>query len=116
MELVKTPEFRTLLTADTGFNIEDWLVARHDDIRADVLKVAHHGSKYASDDAFLRAVDPAVAVIEVGAKNTYGQPGPSTLARLASATDAVVFRTDRDGTVEIYPEDGKLRVVEGKEP
>lgn len=114
VELVRTPQFSTLLTADTGFNVEDWLVAQGDDLRADVLKVGHHGSKYSSDDQFLRAVDPHVAAIEVGAHNTYGHPGSSTLARLASSTDAIVVRTDRDGTIEVYPEDGKLKVITEK--
>ncbi|HVO28431.1 MAG TPA: MBL fold metallo-hydrolase [Candidatus Paceibacterota bacterium] len=114
VELVRTPQFSTLLTADTGFNVEDWLVAQGGSIHADVLKVGHHGSKYASGDAFLRAVDPEVAVIEVGAKNTYGHPGSSTLARIASDTGARLFRTDQDGTVEVYEADGRLRVVKGK--
>jgi competence protein ComEC len=114
VELVRTPQFRTLLTADTGFNVEDWLLAQGEDIRADVLKVGHHGSKYSSGDAFLRAVNPEIAVIEVGAKNTYGHPGLSTLARLASSTHALVVRTDQKGTVEIYPEDGKLKILEEK--
>jgi competence protein ComEC len=114
IELVRTPEFRTLLTADTGFNVEDWLVANHLDIRADVLKVGHHGSAYSSGNAFLHAVHPELAAIEVGAKNTYGHPGSSTLARLASDTDALIVRTDRDGTVEVYPEDGKLKVKKEK--
>lgn len=115
VELVKTPKFHTLLTADIGFNVEDWLVANHYDIRADVLKVPHHGSKYSSGDTFLRAVAPRVAVIEVGAKNTYGHPGSSTLARLASDTDAMVLRTDKNGTIEVYPDgSGKLKVIKEK--
>ena len=114
VELIKTPEFRTLLTADIGFNVEDWLVANHIDIRADVLKVPHHGSKYSSGDEFLRAVNPRVAVIEVGANNTYGHPGSSTLARLASSTDALIFRTDKNGTVEVYPEGEKLKIKKEK--
>jgi competence protein ComEC len=114
VELIKTPEFRTLLTADTGFNVEDWLLTDHDDIRADVLKVGHHGSKYASGDDFLRAVNPSVAVIEVGVHNTYGHPGSSTLARLASSTSALVLRTDQNGTVEVYPENGKLKIIKEK--
>jgi beta-lactamase superfamily II metal-dependent hydrolase len=59
-------------------------------------------------------VNPEVAVIEVGAKNTYGQPASSTLARLASSTDTMVLRTDQNGTVEIYPEDGKLKIIKEK--
>lgn len=125
VELIKTPQFRTLLTADIGFNVEDWLVAQSKtasggagtaaDIRADVLKVPHHGSKYSSGDAFLRAVNPEVAVIEVGAHNTYGHPGSSTLARLTSDTNALVLRTDRNGTIEVYPDgDGKLKIIKEK--
>jgi competence protein ComEC len=114
VEMVQTESFRALFTADTGFNIEDWLVANARDLHADILKVPHHGSKYASNDAFLRAVDPAVAVIEVGAKNTYGHPGAATLARIASSTHAAVFRTDQNGTIEIFSENGKLKVARGK--
>ncbi len=113
VELVKTPGFRTLLTADTGFNIEDYLVQNHFDIKADVLKVGHHGSKYSSGDAFLSAVDPKIAVIEVGAHNTYGHPTKEALARLASTT-AKIFRTDQNGMVEIMAKGGKLKVFTEK--
>jgi competence protein ComEC len=114
VEMIKTENFRALFTADIGFNVEDWLVMSAKDIRADILKVPHHGSKYSSGDAFLRAVDPSVAVIEVGTKNVYGQPGAATLARLASSTRAEVFRTDQNGTVEIRYDSGKLRVEREK--
>lgn len=114
VELVKTPGWKELLTADIGFNVEDLLLANHDDIRVDILKVPHHGSKYSSGDAFLRTVYPRAAVIEVGAHNTYGHPGKETLARLASSTNAKVFRTDRDGTVEIWSEGDTLRISKAK--
>ncbi|MFG3558691.1 ComEC/Rec2 family competence protein [Micromonospora sp. NPDC047557] len=64
-------------------------------LRADVLKVAHHGSAY-QDDGFLAAVRPAVALVPVGAGNTYGHPSPALLARL-SRDGARVLRTDTDG-------------------
>ena len=111
VELIKTPAFRTLLTADIGFNVEDYLVQNGYDIRADVLKVPHHGSNYSSGDTFLRAVDPKIAVIEVGAHNTYGHPGKRALARLASSTTAEVLRTDQKGTITVYAEGGKLKVL-----
>jgi competence protein ComEC len=114
VELVKTPHFTALLTADTGFNVEDFLLASHENLRADVLKIAHHGSKYASDDAFLRAVDPKVAVVEVATKNTFGQPASSTLARIASSTNAQIFRTDRDGTIAVWAGDGTIEVSKEK--
>ena len=68
--------------------------------RVDLLKVAHHGSRTASTDAFLDTVTPAVAVTSSGAGNRYGHPAPETLDRLA-ARGAKVFRTDRDGSVTV---------------
>jgi len=97
-----------LFMADTDIPLEKDIMGRFD-LRADILKVAHHGSKYSSSAPFLAAVNPAVAVIEVG-KNTYGHPTPATLARLASSTAATVFRTDRNGNVDVAVEGGMLRV------
>ncbi len=114
VEMLKTPHFRALFTADIGLNVEDWLAASVPDLRADILKVPHHGSKYSSGEVFLRAVDPAVAVIEVGVKNTYGQPGAATLSRIASSTGAAIFRTDQNGTVEVSYDAGRLRVSREK--
>lgn len=114
VEMIRTAHFRALFTADIGFNIENWLTADIKDLHADILKVPHHGSRYSSGDAFLRAVDPSVAVIEVGAKNVYGHPGAATLARLASSTRAMVFRTDQNGNVEVYYKNGKLKVEREK--
>lgn len=114
VELVKTPQFRTLLTADTGFNVQDALVTQGVSLRADILKVGHHGSKYSTDDLFLRAVDPKIAVIEVGAKNTYGHPAKETLARIAASTVAAIVRTDRDGTTEIWRDAGVLHMKKEK--
>jgi competence protein ComEC len=69
------------------------------DLRADVLKVAHHGSSY-QDLAFLAAVAPRVALVSVGVDNPYGHPNPGILARL-SASGARVLRTDRDGDLAV---------------
>ncbi|MEH1100650.1 ComEC/Rec2 family competence protein [Micromonospora sp. CPCC 205561] len=66
-------------------------------LRAEVLKVAHHGSAY-QDPAFLDAVRPLVALVPVGAGNTYGHPNPAVLGRLAR-NGARVLRTDTEGDV-----------------
>ena len=71
-----------------------------------VLKVAHHGSKYSSSPAFLSALQPQVAVIEVG-QNSYGHPAPEILQRLKDA-GALVFRTDEDGLIEVSAIGGVL--------
>jgi len=73
-------------------------LALEGDLKADVLKVAHHGSKYAASDAFLARVLPASAVISVGENNPYGHPGPATLEMLANY-GIKVFRTDVDGNI-----------------
>ncbi|MFE1955097.1 ComEC/Rec2 family competence protein [Streptomyces sp. NPDC059524] len=72
--------------------------------RVDVLKVAHHGSAY-QDPGLLRTVAPRLALISVGADNTYGHPAPRTLAALRGQ-GATVLRTDRDGAVAVVGGDG----------
>jgi len=74
---------------------------------ADVLKVAHHGSKSSSSPAFLAAVDPKVAVISCGEGNVYGHPHPATLDALAGRN---LMRTDLDGTVEVSTDGRDLRL------
>ena len=82
----------------------------------DLLKVAHHGSKTATTQAFVDATRPRVAVASAGAANPYGHPAPSTLDRLA-ASGARVLRTDRDGTVVVGFEAGEMTVrPEGGRP
>lgn len=88
-----------LLTGDTQNDAETRLVERYGaELKADVLKVGHHGSKYSSTDLFLGAVRPTRAYIEVG-KNNYGHPTQAALDRLLRS-GAKVFRTDLDGTQE----------------
>jgi|HubBroStandDraft_6_1064221.scaffolds.fasta_scaffold11286_2 competence protein ComEC len=74
-------------------------------LRADVLKVGHHGSKNSTMPRFLEAVHPRVAVISAGEDNPYGHPNPELLERL-SAAGVRVLRTDRDGAVHVLT-DGK---------
>ena len=94
-----------LLAGDAGFRAESRMLASGYDLKSDVLKVGHHGSRYSSGAAFLDAVDPGISVIEVGSGNPYGHPSPATLARL-EAIGSRVYRTDRDGDVLVVS-DGK---------
>ncbi len=87
--------FTMLLTADAEAEATPL-----DPGRIDVLKVAHHGSDDAGLGPLLDRVRPRLAVISVGAHNTYGHPTPTTLATLA-AHHVPTLRTDRDGTIEI---------------
>ena len=86
-----------LFDGDAQGEVEAKMVAQFgSELKADVLKVGHHGSAYSSTDAFLAAVQPKEAVIEVG-KNNYGHPTQSSMNRLLAA-GAKIFRTDMDGT------------------
>ena len=87
-----------LFTGDIGKLTEDRLLSDSVNIDCDILKVAHHGSKYSSNQDFLAAASPRIAVISVGAHNFYGHPAPATLERLESA-GSKVFRTDQEGAV-----------------
>lgn len=71
-----------------------------DELKCDILKVAHHGSKSSSCDVFLDVADPELAVIQVGADNMYGHPSPETLKKL-SKRGIKVYRNDRNGAVGI---------------
>lgn len=74
--------FRTLVTGDIERYAEENLLERQVDLRADLLKVAHHGSKTSSSLPFLKAVQPQDAVITSGWKNHFGHPSPEVIARL----------------------------------
>ena len=88
-----------LLTGDIGFETEEKIINTHYDIDVDVLKVGHHGSRYASSKNFLIATTPQISVITVG-KNSYGHPAEETINRLINI-GAEVYRTDLQGRVEI---------------
>lgn len=102
---LKTPEVKALYTADIDDHTEIELAQKYD-VDIDVLKVAHHGSRFSSDAGFLKEASPQFSVIGVG-KNTYGHPTAQTLSRLKDVRTQI-FRTDQDGIVKIVFEDGKL--------
>lgn len=95
---------RILLTGDIETPVQQEILAdRRQYLRADVLKVPHHGSAKQDPD-FLAAVAPSLSAISVGAGNPYGHPAPRTVY-LAGADGARVYRTDQDGTVLIGASD-----------
>lgn len=98
-----------LLTGDMEPEAQAELLTGGADLRADVLKVPHHGSDHQSAE-FLRAVGARVALTSVGAGNTYGHPSAGTLETLLAA-GARSFRTDLDGDVAVTARDGALGVV-----
>ena len=89
-----------MLTGDAETEVEENILARETDITSNVLKCGHHGSSTSSSMDFLRAVNPAVAVISCGQDNKYGHPHHETLESL-SERNCKILRTDTDGTVAV---------------
>ncbi len=88
-----------LMIGDAPDAVEEKLLSSGADLRVDLLKISHHGSKYSSAHDFLRAVHPDLVVIPVGLDNSYGHPHPTVLERLR-VLDIPVDRTDTLGTIE----------------
>lgn len=100
-----------LLTGDITSVLERRLIESGYDLRATVLKVAHHGSDTSSAQGFLDATDPTVAVIQVGTDNRFGHPTKDVLARLRTTVgDENIFITSRDGDVTVKTDGERLMV------
>ena len=102
---------KILFTGDIGFKVEDYLTTNFD-IKSDILKVGHHGSKYSSGKKFLYAVNPKISAIEVG-KNSYGHPTLQALNELASIGSRI-FRTDQNGTIKLVINGDKINIFKKK--
>lgn len=95
---------------DAGEEIEKKLIASGADLKADVLKVGHHGSQYSSSLEFLDKVNPGIAVIEVGKDNDFGHPSLRIIKRL-ERIGAEIFRTDLNGTVKMISDKAQIKVL-----
>ena len=101
---------RLLLMGDAEAGEEGWLLARYgDSLRADVLKVGHHGSSTSSTAPFLDAVRPDVALVSVGAGNSYHHPSQEVLQAL-DERGVHLLRTDDDGTIVVSTDGHDLEV------
>jgi len=98
-----------LLTGDMEHEEEQRLLMHHDDLRSQILKVAHHGSQGTTSGQFLDTVEPQVALISVGAGNPYGHPHRQLLQRLESRR-ITYYRTDQHGTVRVTIDGKAFRV------
>ncbi|WP_328646857.1 ComEC/Rec2 family competence protein [Amycolatopsis sp. NBC_00348] len=110
----ETAAGRVLMTGDVELAAQSDLLADVGDLKAEVLKVPHHGSRY-SLPAFLAAVAPRAALISVGAGNTYGHPSKSTVDTL-TALGALVTRTDVDGDTAVVPDPSGPAIARRGEP
>jgi competence protein ComEC len=91
---------RALLAGDMEEPVEKTLVSAGADLRADLLKIGHHGSRTSSGTGFLLAVKPVAAIISVGKDNTFGHPRPEIIRRLQNL-GITIRRTDEEGTIDM---------------
>lgn len=99
--MLKTGGRKFLFPGDIYFETEKWLVEKYGaKLRADYLKVSHHGSKKSSSQLFLKQVSPLVSVISCGRKNKYGFPHQGALRRIQRWSKKV-HRTDESGDLEV---------------
>ncbi len=107
-------DFSYVNTGDASVSVEQAILARRGPNlpKADLLKLGHHGSHTSTSLEWLRATEPAIAVISAGSGNSYGHPHASTLARLDSAEVERVWRTDLEGTLCIDVGPGGWRIAD----
>jgi beta-lactamase superfamily II metal-dependent hydrolase len=98
-----------ILPADIDSGIEEKLSHRVVSLQADVLKVAHHGSKHSTSELFLDAVQPQEAIISVG-PNSYSHPAIETILRLENI-DTGIWRTDAVGTILLSTDGESLEML-----
>jgi competence protein ComEC len=107
--MLKKSGLRALYTGDITAKKELNLAKKYN-LSAQILKVSHHGSKYSSSSEFLKAVQPKLAIIEVGEKNQYGHPASEVLAKLTEV-GSKILRTDKDQTIKIVLAENKLKIL-----
>ena len=101
---------RILLAGDAEAKSEEYMANGPYTGPLTILKITHHGSNTSSTPLFLGRFRPKIAVIQVGADNSYGHPTPETLERLRNS-GAKVFRNDEDGDVIVTIKDAEVEVA-----
>ncbi|WP_270179349.1 DNA internalization-related competence protein ComEC/Rec2 [Alkalihalobacillus sp. CinArs1] len=91
-------KYRWLFLGDIEEVGEKELLSSNDNIKADILKVGHHGSDSSSSEELIRGVDPKIAVVSAGKDNRYGHPHPDVIARFKEL-GVKMMRTDESGTI-----------------
>ena len=112
--MAKIGDKKFLFTGDAEKATESDLLTEKLNIDCDVLKVGHHGSNSSSTAAFLKAASPEYAAISVGKDNMYSHPSNKTVTALKNC-GAKVYRTDKNGDISFYVENGNIRVETEKE-
>lgn len=87
-----------LLMGDASIDVEKYLLASGINLKCDVLKIGHHGSKTSTCEEFLKEANPETAIISVGEKNSYNHPSSEVIERL-NELKILIRRTDKEGTI-----------------
>ena len=110
--------FSMLLAGDAEDQTEHRLLTKELDLQSKVIKISHHGSKYATSNDFLNRVKPEVAIVSCGAWNRYGHPSQAVLDRLKAVNaNMKLYRTDLQGEITITTrgKDSDLTIKTAKE-
>lgn len=99
-----------LFTGDAEKELENEVLNKNLDLKADVLKIGHHGSNTSTSDLFLAKVSPKLAIISAGLDNSYGHPNDKTIKKLKD-NKIKILRTDEDGTVVLSSDGYDIKVV-----
>lgn len=106
--------FAMIFTGDAESETEAEMLKSKSVLRAQVLKVGHHGSRYATSDKFLNAVNPQAAIISCGADNRYGHPSQPALDRLRKAR-IQVYRTDLSGEIAVITDGNTYQITPARQ-
>lgn len=98
-----------MFTGDAESLVEKEILNENKDLKADVLKLGHHGSYSSTSEEFLKVVDPSIAIVSCAKDNKYGHPHKETMSNLKKA-GITVYETFRDGDITISSNGKKLDV------
>lgn len=105
-----------LLTGDSPSDVEKFLVTEYgSQLKSNVLKLGHHGSKTSSSDEFLQTVQPDIAIVSAGLGNKYGHPSPEVIENVETQTHAQVMETSQQGTIHCTSDGVSVTCLGAKE-
>lgn len=98
-----------LLTGDAEEEVEKELISNKTDLKADVIKIGHHGSSTSTSEEFLKIVNPQYSIISVGAANKFNHPSLRTINRLEK-NGIKIFRTDEKGDIILISDGSNITI------
>lgn len=109
--IISTGKWKIGMMGDIGFETEEKIVRDNVADNLDILKVAHHGSKYSTGVEFLEYTQPDIGIISCSSTNTYGHPSQDTLERLGTCGSGV-WCTKDGGAIKVLMDGDKIQVEE----